>query len=398
MAFLLLVVSFSFVRYLHDVAKLLLESSFIDFAHYYTYAVVVRLGQNPFDPQAVSQVDALLAIRRAGSAANYPPLFYLLMQPWVLVPFRGAVILWLLASQACLFGALALCVRRFGPPTAAGVAALLFVSLNYQPLVENLALGQINVVLLFLVTLAWWGLRAGRPWIAAASVALCPFIKVQFGLLLLLLWWMRQRRILGRALLLIAVGLGLGALLLGPAHHAAYVRCVIAASGSILSWTANLSLAATAHRVLGVLGQQWHLADLLTLAVDGALLVVLGRTIPRSAPSASPALDWAWALGVTAIPLLSPLTEEHHLVILLFPLSLLLLKFSEGRNSSADMLLLLVIVLLLGSRYSLEQFPVFSRGVLALLATGKLFGTACLAWLLMRMVRKTAADFGGVSA
>jgi hypothetical protein len=47
---------------------LLWEAPFIDFAHYYTYASIVRLGQNPFDPQAVTQLDALLAIRRAGAA------------------------------------------------------------------------------------------------------------------------------------------------------------------------------------------------------------------------------------------------------------------------------------------------------------------------------------------
>jgi hypothetical protein len=152
---LALVVLFGLFRYLHTLAVLLWEAPFIDFAHYYTYATVVRLGQNPFDPEAVARVDALLAIRRAGAAANYLPLFYVLMQPWTLMAFRPAAVAWLMASQACLFGALAVCLHRFAPPSPVGAAATLFVAFSYQPLVESLTLGQTNALLLLLVTLAW---------------------------------------------------------------------------------------------------------------------------------------------------------------------------------------------------------------------------------------------------
>jgi hypothetical protein len=386
--FLVLVVLFSLFRYLHALAVLLWEVPFIDFAHYYTYASVVRLGHSPFDPQAVAQVDALLAIRRAGAAANYPPLFYVLMQPWTLAAFRPAAVTWFLLSQACVFGALALCLRRFEPLSSIGVAATLFVAFNYQPLIENLALGQINPLLLLLVTLAWWGARAERPWVAAACVALCPLVKVQYALLLPALWWMGQRRILGRALLLIAVGVTLGLAALGPAHHVEYLRYLVAPPDYLYTWTANLSPGATLHRLWSPHGEARLLATGLTLAVDVLLVVVFARAIPRGVSSASPAFDWAWALAVTAIPLLSPLTEEHHLVVLLFPLSLLLLTRWDTDPLSVRSIVLLGSVLLLGSRYSLERFPVFHEGNLSLLATGKLVGTICLAWLLTRVLRE----------
>ena len=387
--FLALVILFSLFRYLHLLAVLLWEAPFIDFAHYFTYAMVVGRGQNPFDPQAVGQVDAVLAIRRAGAAANYPPLFYVLMQPWTTMAFRPAAVAWFVLSQACVFGALALCIRRLEAPSPIGVAAALFVVFNYQPLIENLALGQVNALLLFLVTLAWWSLRTGRPWVASASVALCPFIKVQYALLLPLLWWIGQRRILCRALLLIAAGVGLGLAILTPAHHLGYARYLIDPPDYLITWTANLSSRATFHRLLGALGESWRLADALTLVMDGAVLMAFARGIPRSLPLASPALDWVWGLGVTAIPLLSPLTEEHHLVALLFPLALLLLTCPGIDLPSTDILLLLGSVLLLGSRYSLERFPVFHQGVPSLLATGKLLGAASLAWLLLRSIRST---------
>lgn len=117
--------------------------------------------------------------------------------------------------------------------------------------------------------------------------------------------------------------------------------------------------------------------------------MAFARAIPRSSSPTSPILDWEWGLGVTAIPFLSPLTEEHHLAVLLFPLALLLLTDSEEERFSADMLVLLAGVILLGSRYSLERFPAFHHGLLSLFGTGKLFGVAGLAWILLRRTRES---------
>jgi hypothetical protein len=387
---LTLVILFSLFRYLHGLAKLLAEAPFIDFAHYYTYTTIVARGLNPFDPQAVAQVDSLLSIRRAGAAANYPPLFYLLMQPWVLLPFRPAAVAWFLASQACLVATVWLCLRRFAAASPVMVTAALFVVLNYQPLIESLALGQTNVLLLFLVALAWWGLRAGSPWIAAGAVAMALHIKVQYGLLIPLLWAGGHHRVANRALLLGSLGFGAGLLLLGPTHHLEYLRYLLSPPDYLYTWSANLSPRATLHRLLAPLPQGPVLATGVTLALDAVLLVLFARAIPRSVRPDSPAADWVWGLGLTAVPLLSPLTEEHHLVVLLLPLILLLLAEPEARMGPRDQVLLLGSILLLGSRYSLEQFPVFQQGALSLLATGKILGVAGLAWCLIRRLR--AAD------
>jgi hypothetical protein len=282
------------------------------------------------------------------------------------------------------------CLRRFAPPSPVGVAATLFVAFNYQPLVESLALGQANALLLLLVTLAWWGARTGRPWVAAASVAVCPFVKVQYALILPALWWMRQRRILGAALLFIAIGLAVSLAALGPAHHIAYVRYLLSPPDYLRTWTANLSPWAILHRLLGPHGDARLLADGLTLAADAILVVTFARAIPRGVSPASPTFDWAWALVVTAVPLLSPLTEEHHLTVLLLPLALLLLARWDMALLSAESALLVASIILLGSRYSLERFPVFHAGIPSLLAGGKLAGTLCLAWLLTRVLKQPA--------
>src|SRR5207244_2064476 len=107
-----------------------------------------------FDPQAVARVDELLQIRRAGSAANYPPLFYLFMRPWTLLSFRSAAVAWFFAGQACLLGSFMLCLRASAPVSPIRAGAALFVMLNFQPLLESVVLGQTNLLLLLLVTLA----------------------------------------------------------------------------------------------------------------------------------------------------------------------------------------------------------------------------------------------------
>jgi hypothetical protein len=384
---LLLVVLFSAVRYLHDLVKFLVESPFIDFAHYYTYATVVAMGLDPFDPQAVARVDELLHIRRAGGAANYPPLFYLFMQPWALLPFRPAAVAWFLAGQACLVGSLVLCLRTYATASPVRVATALFVVLNYQPLLESVALGQTNLLLLLLVTLGWWGLRTEKPWLTAGAVAVAFHIKAQYGLLLPMLWWMGRRTESVRTAVLAGLGLGVGLLVLGPAHHEEYIRYVTGMPDILLTWTANLSPRATLHRLFSISSLSHAVADVLWLMIVAGILLMCVRTIPNPLPVPSPAVDWAWGLGLTLILLLSPVTEEHHLVVLLLPLTLFVLDCNDPPLRPRDMAMLIASMLLLGSRYSLEQFPTFNQGILSLLTTGKLLGVIGLTWVLAGRLR-----------
>jgi Glycosyltransferase family 87 len=391
---LLLVVLFSAVRYLHDLVKFLVESPFIDFAHYYTYATVVAMGLDPFDPQAVARVDALLHIRRAGSAANYPPLFYLFMQPWALLPFRPAAVAWFIAGQACLLGSFLLCLRASAPVSPVRAATALFVILNFQPLLESVVLGQTNLLLLLVVTLAWWGLRAGSPWVTAGAVALAIHIKVQYGLLLPLLWWMGRRTESLRAVLLAGLGVGVSLIVLGPAHHHEYLRYVAAMPDYLLTWTANLSPRATFHRLFDAAGLSPAVADVLWLVMGVGILIWCLRIIPNPVPPSSSAVDWAWGLGLCVMLLLAPLTEEHHLVVLLLPLTLLVLDRTDPPLRPGDMALLVASILLLGSRYSFEQFPAFHQGILSLLTTGKLLGVIGLIAVLagrLRAISQTPA-------
>jgi len=381
----LLVIGFSLFHYLHDMARIVLEAPFIDFAHYYTYAYVVGQGLNPFDPQAVAMVDDVLKIRRAGAAANYPPLFYLLMQPWTWMPFHISAIVWTIVGQASLFAAVGLCLSRWATPNPLQLTAALFVALNYQPAMENAALGQANAMLFLLVTLAWWGLRSGHHWLTACLIGIAPHIKIQYGLLILLLWVMGHRAVCVRAAVIAGLGVFLGTLVLGEAHYLDYLRYLAAMPDYLASWTANLSLRGTLNRLLLPLEHGRVVADAATLGASLAILLVLVRAIPRSIPQDAQKVDWVWSAGLCAMLLVSPLTEEHHLVVLLFPL--LRLLCADVHLRAGELPLALGAMILVGSRYSFERFPVLHEGPLSLLTTGKLLGVVALLWLLVRRLQ-----------
>ncbi len=376
-------------HYVHSLIKFLLQSPFIDFAHYYTYSSIVALGWNPFDPLAIAAMDAQLGIRRAMAAPNYPPLFYVLMQPWVRMPYETAAAAWLLFNQACLLVAMALILTREHGATALRLAMGAFVLMNFQPLYENFALGQSNAVLLALVTAAWWGAVTGRIWMVAVLLGIAVHIKVQYAFVLIVLWWMGSHRACATACVAVAGGAALGWILLGADHYRAYVSYLASPPSYLAAWTANLSLRGILHRWIGESGGT-GVAESLWLAAVLGILIVVARSAPRSAASIPAARDWVWGLGLVVIALISPLTEEHHLVVLLFPLMLLLLKEPQGRWTQLDWGLLIGSVLLIGSLYSLEQFPGFHRGLWSVMIAGKLLGVGCLGWALQRRIGASA--------
>ncbi len=380
-----LAVAFGLARYLHGLVKMVVESEFIDFAHYYTYAVVVAKGLDAFDPAAVTEVDRLLGLRRAAAPANYPPLFYLLMQPWTLLTFRPAAIVWLLLGQACLAGTLVLVLRRHPGVSWMAAATLLFVVSSWEPLLANFVVGQANVVLLFLVALAWWALRTDRPWVTAAAVATSLHVKPPYALLVAVLWWMGHVRVALRAALLALVGLLAGVLALGTAPHVEYLAYLVTLRTSLYGWASNLSPWATLHRVFPD-----AVATGLTLVVTLAVVLGLAWALPRGVARDSRTLDWAWGLGVVGLLLLSPMLEEHYLVVLLLPVALIVLHPSDDSLGTGDHVLLVASLLLLGLPYSLTRFAAFNSGPLALAASGKLVGVLGLAWLLVRRLRRSA--------
>jgi len=190
-----------------------------------------------------------------------------------------------------------------------------------------------------------------------------------------------------RAAVLAGLGVGIGLIVLGPVHHQEYLRYIAAMPDYLLSWTANLSPRATFHRLFDSSGLSPVVADGLWLVMGVGVLIWCMRIIPNPLPSCPSTVDWAWGLGLCVMLLLSPLTEEHHLVVLLLPLTLLVLDRTDPPLQPRDVAMLIASILLLGSRYSFERFQSFHQGILSLLMTGKLLGVIGLIWVLWSRLR-----------
>ena len=310
------------------------------------------------------------------------------MQPWLLLPFKASALAWLAAAQVAVGASIVLAMRRVPAAHPAAVAAAALVALNYQPLTESLALGQANWLLLLLLAVAWWAVRSAHPWTAALALGIAVHVKPQFAVMIVLLWWVGQGAVAARAVAVAAAAAGAGVAILGWRHHADYLAYISAMPAYLHAWSENISPHATLHRVLdGAVGSR--AVEALALVVAAAVVVTLMRVLPRGVAPAFPAFDWAWGLGLTAVLLLSPLSEEHHLVVLLLPVTLLLLRAEAF--SARTRALLVLSVLLIAARYSLARFPALHAGPAALLMTGKMAGVAGLAYVLARRLREERA-------
>jgi glycosyl transferase family 87 len=365
------------------VARIAADSPFVDFAHYYVYAIHARSGGDLFDPTVTARMSETLGLRAAGAPLKYPPLFYVAMGPWTALPFRTAALAWLALGQVLLLvtGAIVLRHRAVEP---ARLVALLAVVVLFQPLVETLHLGQANVVLLALLTLGWCGARAARPWLAAIPLGLVIHVKPQFGLPVAALWWVGQRGVAYRAGAVAAAGVALGVATMGLGAHVDWVRHALAMPEYLHAWSLNIAPHAALHRLLDVaLGPR--AVEPLALAVAGASGAAVAWSLRGRPTPGTPAFDHAFGLAVAAVPLVSPFAEEHHLVVLLLPLALLILA---AERVTAATVALVGAAVLIGARYSLERAPVLHAGPASLLMSGKIVGVALLAWLLARGCRE----------
>jgi hypothetical protein len=148
-----------------------------DFRHYYAAAVHLLAGRSPYELKGF----------------DYPPLTPLIVQPVAWLPYPEAREVWLVANWLCLAAAGFLLVRILGSDRTALLAVAALWALS-GTVAENMVLGQVNPLLLFLVALAWWGMSRDRGGVAAVAIGLATALKLWPGVLLIALAAFHWRR------------------------------------------------------------------------------------------------------------------------------------------------------------------------------------------------------------
>jgi glycosyl transferase family 87 len=202
-----------------------------DFAAYWIAATARRLGLDPYanhvgSAYAPTLWDGVALFRH--SRFLYPPLVADLFRPLGSLPYLAAKGLFTGAMLGAWLGA-GLLVSDRGKPKAAWRDRTVFflASALFFPFYRHLERGQIDLLILLLLTIAWRERERAQPWVAGAALAAGVAFKPALVGLLPVVWAGGRRRIVLAAAGAGALLIGLTAIVDGPTRLAEYAREVL---------------------------------------------------------------------------------------------------------------------------------------------------------------------------
>ena len=311
-----------------------------DFYSYYTAALDVRNGINPFAPVAAWIHSYQPGQPFVASYYVYAPFFALVMTPFTFLPFRAAFLAWSLCNAIMLYGSVAFLVRAAGARLPQFQMLLLTLCASLLSMVRlEYNWGQADIFLLFFVCAAFYVRQREHATSAGLLLALACVTKPPLLLFVPFLLWKREFRFamataLGFLLMLFVPFLLLGRqalldqLLIWQFWSNQYVsfidnnspKGVLARLFTVNPNTHPLFVAPTVMTLL------WLVVVLLVIAC--LIAVIRPQPLRRDAHSLMEV-----GLLVTAMFLISPLTEYIYLTLLIVPLCSIYL-FAFGSNAS----------------------------------------------------------------
>lgn len=307
-------------------------------AHFPTsaYWVAARLvwdgrGALLFDPPAFTQaaVELGAAPDLAFGVLN-APAGVLLLLPFGLLPEATAYPAWTILSVASLLGAIAVLLSTLR--LSATVALIFLAALPlFHPLRSNIAAGQAYAfVLLAVVVAALAYARPLSPLVKGVALSTVALLKLYYGLILLLPPVLERRsKLLWFWAAIVAGAVLLSAMLVGSEGWVVWFQ-------TALTWRSRPETTVTAYQTLNSLfghlfryDPTWNLAPALAApliadvlwAVSAATLVGISAVaIARHAR----AIDRPLLVLAVVVPvaiLISPIAEDYHYVLALFPLA-----------------------------------------------------------------------------
>jgi hypothetical protein len=296
------------------------EKGAFDFGAYWLAAGRVLQG-NPL--YSVQQLAGPYSTE-AQDVFRYPPVFAVAALPFrALFPddYRVAGLAWAafeVLVMATSFAVVAATRRRAHVLAVSGqyrLPVLIAVGLGFTPVIGDLAVGNVNVVLLGLLTLCWAGVSmqssGGRR---LAGIALGVAVVVKVFPIVLIVWlvlrreWAATRWTISTALVLALASVPFT----GPQAWLDYPAVLINMRGT----TGYPEAIAPAGMLAPILGSTLAQAIVSTAAV--ALVVYAGRTL---------SLQRGFAVAVVGAVMITPSLWQHYLAVLVLPL---LIGYASG--------------------------------------------------------------------
>lgn len=238
---------------------------------------------------------------------------------------RWIQLLFGVASLAALAGTIRLLAR--GLDFTPRLASVLFWGLvGWFPFWMVIRDGQVGMILTFLMTLSWYYLRQNRDRAAGVALGVATALKLFPGLMLVY-FLVRRRKAFWPGALTASSLLLLSFSIVGWHNTLDYFRVVQFVQSYYRDYKANLSLLS----LLSGISPLARFAPFLAQACFVALLGLLLYTVTRKSRERGPiALDLDYAMFMALLPVLSPVSWDHYLVILTLPLAVLISCLRSG--------------------------------------------------------------------
>jgi len=341
----------------------------------------------------VYQLDAAAAAelsRRTGVLipveVNYPPSYLAFIAPLVAMPPAWAEVVWLLLQNAALVLAVVVLARVTGLRRrgSAGLALVLLLIASAEPVAQSFLYGQVNPILLLLMSVALLDLERGKDARAGFWIAIAAALKVTPAVLLAVpLLRGRSRVLLGAAIAVAVVGASMALVFDHPldvARDYVMLQSGRGAAGTARDSALNQSAAAFVARLAWVMpgladAPGWPALSrgLATALAAASLLFGLAMTAVRRVP-----LRQAYGLVIACVLVASPVSWEHHRLLLLLPALVVAARAIDGPVPDRAGTLLLIGWILIAADLPYDHVAL-SSGPLALVVSLKLYATIAFA-------------------
>src|SRR5438093_2590502 len=346
-------------------------------------ATRLATGQDPYDLCAT-----MGCLEPTGPQYVMPPVLAWLLQPLVGVGSHLITVGAVLVLNASLAVFIWLALRALKVKEWQLATLLILATLAFEPVIGNIAEGQVNLGLLGLSGVWLWSWVEGRWWGGAALGAAIALKLIQGPVALLVMWSRRW------AMLAVAAAAGLVLWLVGaPQYLFEYLFKVLPAVSAGTGFFENHSPGGTITRlfdpntfiaVRGSPGGARALTAVIAVAVLIVTFAVVRATRDRSLEAAA---------VVAATPLIATYSWGTHLVLLLLPM-FVLITWSLPRRDWLVMVLVATSWILIGPVHKLLQALLVTGyadvAVLRILAEAGVVGIALLWIATLVAVRRSA--------
>ena len=268
-----------------------------------------------------------------GAVFKVPPFYAMLFAPFVFRDGLEVLFYHRLMNLGLMIATVIIFVRMFEIRPRWWALALAPILLNSRPLADTVAFGQIDLMLLFLMTCALWALRSGRDTAAGVFIALGAMFKIYPVILLAFLLIKRRWRGFAGFAIGMIVANGLALLTIGWEMHRVYLFEVLPNIGGTTSWVENQTISGVIARLADVPFDA-HLFENRALSLLGTALSALVSAIvcllslrPSEPRSTTFALQFCMYLLLMVFAV--PAAWMHYETLLLLPFGVLLVHLRE---------------------------------------------------------------------